>query len=136
MDVASDAAARLAHDVFVTALEGGIGYWSQAISYRWSLDGGTTPDLEGFRAVVEDVVGGDDTMVTSPITIDRTVIDRGLRLAATDEVAAKYPGVYELQGTGFAYVVGNERFIEAVDFDADTADAVVQLGVFGEVIYG
>ena len=32
-------------DVFVTALEGGIGYWSVAEEYHWKKDG---EDLDGF----------------------------------------------------------------------------------------
>lgn len=40
-------------DLFTTALEGGIGYWSSASAYHWSNDDGT-PDLDGFYAEIED----------------------------------------------------------------------------------
>ncbi|MFM1966787.1 MAG: hypothetical protein RL134_2512, partial [Actinomycetota bacterium] len=63
---------RVLHDVFVTAMEGGIGYWSGCSSYRWSLDGGEVDDLTGFRAVIHDHV-----MPGPAITINRDVILRG-----------------------------------------------------------
>ena len=50
------------HGLFVTALEGGIGYWSVATRYRWSIPGtdGET-DFDGFHAVIEETESDEDT---------------------------------------------------------------------------
>jgi len=109
------------HDLFTTAFEGRF-YWGTVDSYRWSTDGGTTPDLRGFQAVITDDDG--DTY-----TVDRTTILRGLRLAY--EHRAAYTPYIRKALTDLTF--GN---FDEVDFDADVADIVLQFGVLGEVIYG
>lgn len=127
--VNDEARQRLPHDLFVTALEGGIGYWSECSEYRWSLDDGKE-DLSGFRAVIENMVEEE----LPAAVIDRDVMVKGLSLAY--KAAERYPGVYALDDVGLAWDTGNATLLGAIDFDADTADAVVQLGLFGEVRYG
>lgn len=117
----------LVADIFSTACEGGINYWCDVNAYRWS-DGAGQSDLTGFRAVIVDEDGTEHV-------IDRSVILKGLRLATDKAVTDKHPGVYALRDTGLAYRYGGER-LEDLDYDADTADAIVQLGLFGEIIYG
>ncbi len=110
------------HGLFTTALEGGIGYWSCATEYHWSLpDGGD--DLDGFYATVEE------TEEDEPVThrIDAACILRGLQFFAQP-------------GQGYRHVHSVARAVlfgdDDLDYDADDADAIVQAGLFGEVVYG
>jgi hypothetical protein len=107
--------------VFTTALEGGIGYWSACSRYKWSTDGRT--EARDFVAVVQDVE--DDE--SPEFIIDRSVITRGLRLAHERGNWADYHA-RALRDLTF----GNW---DDCDFDADTADIIVQFGLFGEQRY-
>ena len=134
-------------DVFTTALEGGIGYWSYALTYHWSNADGTD-DYKGFYADIvvpmDDMPDGDyhvaTEMVDLPLAgptlcarmrIDRTVIARGWKLGATTEVVV---GTYYWQCDDRPPLVITDD--TEWDFDACDADAIVQYGLFGEVVYG
>lgn len=111
------------HDIFTTALEGGINYWAAARKYRWSLNGaGQDEDLTGFEATVVDLEG--ETYV-----INADVLDAGLRRA---QKAGYLKGSYQARALQGLYFKGSEQ----ADFDATTADIVVQYGLFGELVYG
>lgn len=111
------------HDIFVTALEGGIGYWSQASKYRWSVCDGHTEDLDNFVAVIHDTEDN-----RKKYTVDRAVIQRGL-----SKIASGTAKVHE------SYVKRIGQASRENDFgncDAGDADVIVQAGLFGEVVYG
>jgi|15BtaG_2_1085339.scaffolds.fasta_scaffold00310_11 hypothetical protein len=116
----TDAQAKFCWGVFVTAIEGGIGYWSSCFEYSWS-GGDGEPDHRGFEAVVSE---HDDRR---PWVIDIDTIREGLRLIAegghvnqtmTNNIAEAYAR------------------LDAGQIDAYDADAIVQAGLFGEVVYG
>jgi hypothetical protein len=113
------------NSVFTTALEGGIGYWSVCSRYRWAVE--TAKDhLEeaaDFIAVVHDIEDDDETAYV----IDRTVIARGIRKAHARGGWADY----------HAAALGDLQFgrYDDADYDADTADLIVQFGLFGEQRY-
>jgi hypothetical protein len=119
----SEARDQLLHDLFTTGLEGGIGYWCWCKSYRWSTDGGSTPDLHGFRAVICDPEEETDHVV------DRKVVAKGYRLA-THEWRDKL--AWSSSGKPPLVITDDTDW----DFDAGDADMIVQLGLFGEVVYG
>ena len=108
--------------LFVTALEGGIGYWSAASAYRWALPTGE-PDLDGFYAVVEE------TEEDAPVAhrIDADTILRGL--VHFSQPGEGYPHV---RAVARAVLAGDDE----VDYDAEVADCIVQAGLLGEVVYG
>lgn len=114
---------QLLLDLFNTALEGGIGYWSEASSYHWSNEDGTE-DHQGFYADILDPNG-----YFEPVRIDRKVMAKGYRLATTtwrdrlDWSSGEKPPL----------VVGPDT---DWDFDAGDADMIVQLGLFEDVVYG
>jgi len=118
------------HDVFVTALEGGIGYWSDCHEYRWSLGAPShEADLVGFYATVVDAEGDDDTVHR----IDRPAIVRGVeRILTGQATCCGKPIGSHLVGTVARAVVGGD----AGDIDAEIADVIVQIGLFGEIVYG
>jgi hypothetical protein len=107
--------------LFVTALEGGIGYWSVCDQYHWCAEGGED-DLDGFYATVEE------TEEDAPVThrIDAACILRGLQFFAQP-------------GNGYKHVRQVARAVlmgDDADYDAGDADCIVQAGLFGEVVYG
>ncbi len=122
---------QLLHDLFVTALEGGIGYWSTCTKYHWMIgphaddvERPSRDDLSGFYATIYE----DDQLGGAPLTINRTTIANGLQLAAgawSDRLAwsTEAPPVVVTANTDW-------------DFDAGDADMIVQLGLFGDLIYG
>jgi hypothetical protein len=116
---------ELLHGLFTTALEGGIGYWSECSDYRWSIKGdGVDEDYTGFSATITET---DDDNSPKHV-IDRKVISKGYRLATTTHRDA------------IAWSTGKPPLIVTDDtdwdYDAGDADCIVQLGLFGKVVYG
>lgn len=114
--------------VFVTALEGGIGYWSQCLSYHWDKADGTGDDTLGFYAEIVDVeeVGEPEYKIT------RATIATGVTRA--------YEKVKDgtMQNKYHRAAIKNLEYgdFEDLDFDSETADYIVQCGLFGEAVYG
>lgn len=125
-------------DIAITAAEGGIGYWGQIDEYdyrRWAPDaiGGPIEVPEDFVFyVVRDM---DDPIVG--INVTPRLIALGVQ---------RY-----LRGTDWLDVTGDPRerngmdwpagqtFDDMEDFscmDSDEADVVIQLGAFGELVFG
>lgn len=124
----TEARKQLVLDLFTTACEGGINYWTRVTNYHWWLEDSREQDFMDFSAVLLEFEDRTEHV------LNRSVILKGLKLAGTKEVLDKY-SVYALKETAMAYRYGGEK-LEELDFDASTADAIVQLGIFGEVIYG
>jgi hypothetical protein len=116
-------------DVFTTALEGGIGYWSVCTRYLWSVDGTLDGQARDFIAVIVETGGEDakDGDGSPEYVIDRSVIARGIR-------EAKKRGNW---ATYHARALNDLTFgkWDDLDYDADTADLIVQMGLFGEYRY-
>ena len=108
-------------NLFITACEGGVNYWAQVDEYHWHTH--LADDVYGFSAVLVD--HEDDEQVWE---LDRSVIARGWGLA-TGEWRSKISW-----STGEPPVVWTES--SYWDYDAEDADAIVQLGLFGDVVYG
>lgn len=125
------------HNVFVTALEGGVNYWFVCKTYRWELGVGGGCDLENFKAT-----GFADDEPRKPLTIDKAVIIKGLlRIVDGDATFGgsllKPDGRIRqsvLQASAYDPVL-NEYDVNTV-VDADIADCIVQVGLFGDVRYG
>jgi hypothetical protein len=111
-------------DIFTTALEGGINYWAAVDQYRWSVEhDGHTPDYREFHARIRDAEGDDVAYA-----VNRKVIAKGYQLAATEWRSklcwsTEPPPLVITDDTDW-------------DYDAGDADMIVQLGLFGNVIYG
>ncbi len=106
---------------FCTALEGGIGYWSLAENYYWLDDETDSPDETGFYSDIIEL-GDDYDEKTGP----KHHIDMGVMLRGFTLFAEKYP-----------HWLWREGGVEDWDgLDATAADVIVQLGLFGEVVYG
>ncbi|WP_055476468.1 hypothetical protein [Gordonia sp. HS-NH1] len=114
MTTRTNARTQFLTDIYVCALEGGIGYWSRCIEYRWS----TTQ-----RAVIEDLED-----VVHEITLD--TIARGINAVADGSVAVSDSDYLR------NLIRAASRSNDAGDVDAITADVIAQAGIYGEVIYG
>ena len=118
-------------DVIITAVEGGVGYWSFAQAYRWHRDGDEdTPPEDGVTVELRAIEDGDDPKNWT--RVDRALIAAAMeRLAAGpveslhDSIRGRLVGQYVIARDGGDY-----------DFDAGDADIIVQTGLFGEVVYG
>lgn len=153
------------HCVFTTAMEGGISYWAEALNYHWmnpnrrpesTIMDTYSLDLDNFHATIvssEGDWGIDKAWQTSasgrfivetnisgtvPLIIDRRVIERGVGLMVDKVMAAVHS---EDTDAPFSrkylrqFVVQYLTDGEDGDSDADVCDMVVQLGLFGELVY-
>lgn len=119
---------QLMWDIFVTALEGGIDYWAEANQYRiWkrAADGTLScdEDHKGFYADISDIEQGGDYHV------NRRIVARGYRFATTTH----RHDIHWSSGQKPPMVITDDT---DWDFDASDADAIIQLGLWGEVVYG
>ena len=133
---------ELVHAFFVTACEGGVNYWADVADYRWAIrvNGELIEDLEGFSATLHDNEDDDEPV----LVLDRAVMVKGIMAVLN----ASFP-FYDPNGTKTqcetvknlgSWVHENvvHCFLnpDIADFDADIADQVAQIGLFGEVRYG
>lgn len=143
---------RFLHMMFTTAMEGGIGYWSVADVYHWRRTpdpnkvaiAAVSPavvedDLDGFYAVIESNEGDWGVDFALPqLRIDIDVMEHGVNLLVDKVIEATKS---EDPDAGFSrkylrqFVIQWLTDAEEGDSDADVADMVVQLGLFGEVVY-
>lgn len=127
------------HDIIAHALEGGVGYWSVADDIVRG-----DPDADFYRSVVlycseggkEPVDCGNGTDdVCKGHRVDIEVVAKGLGLGTVSRE------VGEEKNIGWHYnnrkhVILANRENDAGEIDAGDADCIVQLGIFGEVVYG
>jgi hypothetical protein len=108
-------------NIYTTALEGGIGYWAIADEYKWQYlyedwENDIVHPLEPDQVLVVLSDTEDDDFKDEQLTPAK--IRAGVKL-----LIEKYPHMYQIIDDQF-------------HVDADGADAVVQLGLFGEIVYG
>lgn len=120
-------------DIITTAIEGGIGYWSQCSQYQYVYDGEVRVHVgrrvgDGTRAVVHVVNEDESGYQEDGLTIDVETIERGLKLLREGDcgVADRIRKCILLA----------DHTNDAGYLDSDDADVVVQAGLLGEVIYG
>ena len=140
-------------DVFTTALEGGIGYWSSCSVYHWhdaSSDDRLASDIDGFNAVIHPTESywgvWDDERDAAAMIIDITVMERGVRKfgrycrGELDRHGNPVPEENQVPLSDGHYwrqwLVAEATNGEEGDYDADVADQIVQWGLFGKAIYG
>lgn len=98
--------------ILITAIEGGIGYWSKVEDYDPELD-------HQFIYVIDHVDESDNEKLGRKFIIDRKIIEHGIVICRD-----KYPHLKI------------ESRIYTDDYDVNDADAVIQCGCFGELVYG
>ena len=108
-------------DVIVTAIEGGIGYWSVCHSYKWQ-------DQPEVTAVIQEWDEWEDKAIGDKITVDRALIRKGIKQVLSGE-ADVHKSMVKLIAAANATNDGG-------DIDADAADVIVQAAIFGTLTYG
>ena len=116
-------------DIAITAVESGIGYWSSCKRYRWST--GVEPLLNNMLPFPDvRIVPAEDPADFNETTITRKTIETGLRRIRANEC-----GKWGLADAIRKTVIAADVMNNAGDIDADAADAVVQIGLFGELMF-
>jgi hypothetical protein len=104
---------QLLKDIVITAVEGGINYWAAVANY----------DPDEGRVLVYDQEEDDGEEHQVDLDTIRTAI---AAVKSNPQIAPRFIGQVN-------------QMLDAdpeLDFDADTADALLQIGLFGEVVYG
>lgn len=111
--------------IITTAIEGGINYWANVLDYKW-----TDPELNKGDTVYSAYAKIVETDENKTHEIKHPVIKKAfatLRRGQVEGLAEDYR----------ARLIGQLHLsAEDMDIDAADADIVVQVGLFGKVIYG
>ena len=108
------------HDTFVTAMEGGINYWADVTAYSW--------DCPNWSARILDLEG-------DAHTINVTTIKRGFEALAKAEPNSQFA---KDAAAAACFIVTEGRASDPWEdrLDADSADHLIQMALFGEIVYG
>lgn len=116
-----------------TASEGGINYWADIIKRRGrAREDSPVPDIVSFEADVQD----------GPVTCDHPEIEAAEIGRFTIDPDMIRAGVRRLLAPDaqISPAIRNDCAMQLTDpehaADADTADAIVQFAVFGELVFG
>lgn len=101
--------------IFVTALEGGIGYWSQCENY----------DPDNTTVTIYDFVASEEGDAEQPVKYEITADTIKLGLTRLLNGNFVRPDILEQFQPG-----------DDLDVDSDGADCVIQLALFNELRYG
>ena len=130
---------QLLFDVFVTAVEGGINDWAACERYRNCKDDRFTDDLEGFYV---DIIDTDYERNDPDAEFPPTRIDRAVMAKAFERVTAgPIEGWHESYRNKFltmlnARLAGFDDSPADSNYDAYDSQGLVQVGMFGKVIFG
>lgn len=107
-------------DVVITAVEGGIGYWSICHSYKWA----NQPKVTAVIQETDELGIG----FGPKITLDRKMVSEGIKAILSGETNV---GDYLIKMVAAANATN-----DGGEIDSDGADAIVQVACFGNLIYG
>lgn len=110
-------------DIIIVAVEGGIGYWSQTVTYRW-----TEGPIHTYADIIEVGDGDEDEEDRKHHKIDLEVVKRGIERCLSQHSAAHSDIIEAVHRA----VVEDD----AGHVDSDAADVIVQFGLFNEIVYG
>ena len=132
---------ELLNDLFVTAIEGGINYWADVTAYKSSID-------DWFATIETEDVTETESMMEfdrSTLRIDENTILKGIKLFAKETDSDRenkniHPDSDHANLSRLCVQLlnpyGPVTELDFFDYDCCDADMVVQMGLFGEVIYG
>lgn len=128
--------AEFLSDVLTTAVEGGINYWAAVADYRWwspTLSGGTAEHSDGLANAYVTVHPADDDADFEPKTIGVDDIARAINIIAKPGVR---PSPEWMSGESEELIKSASRENDCSEIDAGDADNILQVAMFGKVIYG
>lgn len=129
--------AEFAHDVFVTACEGGINHWADISDYNYESDRDWSAKLT--------VDNEDNNNSFSVYTLNQQTIEIAIHrlikhFKESQPVSYSHPVLQsEVERLGFAlFKAERTNDYEAISniLDAEWADIIVQYGLFSELVYG
>lgn len=132
--------AQFLSDLLTGAVEGSIGYWSQVSEYHWyspTLEGGSAEHPEGqansYVTVHEDGADndGDDGNVVRTIGVDDIA-----RALGEIRKTPHREGPEWLHEDYVKAILAADRTNDTSELDAISFDAIVQIALFGKVVYG
>jgi hypothetical protein len=120
-------------DIISAALEGGIGYWSQCSQYQYELNGEIKVAVgkrqgDEPRATVHELNDDESGYKDEGLEITLEAVEKGLDMILGELVAV---AEYHRESISRA----SDRN-DAGDIDADDADVIVQVALFGAIVYG
>lgn len=142
---------QLACDLITTAVEGGINYWASVSGYHWGSPGaghsdGHRPWDENDEPYARVTVHENESHDDGPARVMRVGVKEmlvAIRKVIASDVLTFYSMGYSrtfrqrLLALLDQLDAGSTPYDEAdYDFDADDADNMMQIAVFGEIIYG
>lgn len=117
-----------------TAVEGGIGYWSVTVAYKWDTD---DPDMVGAYVVEQDA-----DKPASSVKVGLVELRQAMNRIANDPtgcaIGRDHPLRKKIWNLLFDIEAG-ETWLDldvSSEFDATDADMVFQVAALGQVIYG
>jgi hypothetical protein len=110
-------------DIIIGAVEGGIGYWSATSAYRHSGDPANT------LAVVHEYDDASDTYTADRHEITPDTIAHGITCIRRGDLR-------NLSDGRRTAILAADRHNDAGDLDSDLCDCIVQVALFGDVVYG
>lgn len=127
--------AKFLSDVIITALEGGIGYWSAASEYRHGSVFEDYEEREDLRtpayAVIHEMDEDEGGYKEKGLRVDNTAMAKAFKRIMDPKQEIPHCDRDWRKRLVAAYWAK-----DAGDLDAGDADAVVQIAVLGEVVYG
>ena len=133
---------ELLKSLFVTAIEGGIDYWSRLTAYKHSIeDWFATIETDDISENANGLTDGDELVL---LRIDADTIMKGIELFAKelerDDVQDWNEESEHAQMARYSAALissnGAVNLFDDYGYDVIGADCIVQMGLFGEVIYG
>jgi len=112
-------------DVIIGATEGGTNYWAFSRNYKWSDEDPSTTTVE--YCDMEFYGTPDEEWHT--VTVDTIAKAFGIIMGPKEEIK-------HLHSTSRARYSRAQRAYDFGELDAGDADNIVQVGIFGEVVYG
>lgn len=125
-----DQSAQMLTDIITTAVEGGIGYWSALVVYRWTEGPEHThakivPATDEFDLHDDD--GGELFSADEPAEITPEVVRLGMERIINGEA--------KLRSDIVAAIAQSVAEQWGGHIDSEIADCIVQVGLFGETIW-
>jgi hypothetical protein len=140
MSARSAERAEFLSDIIVAAVEGGTGYWAQVSQYQVASYSPVKADARVIVGTMHPPIGTDTRAVLHPLKDDDSGYEREGQVVDIEKVATsvvKFNRGEVKVNLGLARVIweaSSEN--DAGMIDAEAADVIVQVALFGEVVFG
>ena len=120
---------EMINDIFITAIEQGIGYWAVASQTEYTGEGSSLTYVSAMLADREEAFtwGSRSRLEFTWHRLDKDVIVKGIERIMSGEVGIR---------SDLHAQISESIRADDCDIDADAADCIVQAGIFGELVYG